>query len=183
MDEEIQPHIETPVRRSRTSHCSSPADSSSPRTQPTMRCARSGMEGSSGYGPLMGKYGLVTDNLLSAQVRHLDPSFPWGRQSRAGVRDRLRAAPGPFDGRDRRGLGAAVCGGGSAARAVGTQWLACPGAVCLPGGYVNLLDEREQHRVPLAFGLNYERLRALKRKYDPEDLFHSTTGHITPLAS
>jgi hypothetical protein len=48
------------------------------------------------------------------------------------------------------------------------------------GGYVNLLDEREQERVPLAFGPNYERLLDLKRMYDPEDVFHSTIGHITP---
>jgi hypothetical protein len=37
----------------------------------------------------------------------------------------------------------------------------------LPGGYVNLLDETEQMRVPLAFGGSYERLLALKRTHDP----------------
>jgi FAD binding domain/Berberine and berberine like len=50
----------------------------------------------------------------------------------------------------------------------------------LPGGYVNLLDEGAEQRVPLAFGPNYERLLTLKRRYDPEDLFHSTIGHIRP---
>jgi FAD/FMN-containing dehydrogenase len=53
----------------------------------------------------------------------------------------------------------------------------------LKGGYINLLDEREQERVPLAFGPNYERLRELKRVYDPEDVFSSTIGHIVPTAS
>ena len=53
----------------------------------------------------------------------------------------------------------------------------------LPGGYVGLLDEREQERVPLAFGLNYERLRDLKRTYDPDDICGSTIGHITPAVS
>ncbi len=53
----------------------------------------------------------------------------------------------------------------------------------LNGGYVNLLDEGEQERVPLAFGPNYERLLDLKRAYDPDDVFHSTIGHITPTAS
>ncbi len=48
------------------------------------------------------------------------------------------------------------------------------------GGYINLLDEKEQERVPLAFGSNYERLLDLKRKYDPDDVFHSTIGHLTP---
>ncbi len=51
----------------------------------------------------------------------------------------------------------------------------------LPGGYVNLLGEDEQERVPLAFGPNYERLLALKRTYDPDDVFCSTIGHIIPL--
>jgi hypothetical protein len=50
----------------------------------------------------------------------------------------------------------------------------------LPGGYINLLDVEEQERVPLAFGTNYERLRELKRTYDPDDVFHSTIGHILP---
>ena len=48
------------------------------------------------------------------------------------------------------------------------------------GGYINLLDEQEQERVPLAFGSNYERLLDLKRKYDPDDVFHSTIGHLAP---
>ena len=53
----------------------------------------------------------------------------------------------------------------------------------LKGGYINLLDEEEQERVKLAFGPNYERLRELKRAYDPEDVFSSTIGHIAPAAS
>jgi len=53
----------------------------------------------------------------------------------------------------------------------------------LKGGYVNLLDEGEQERVPLAFGPNYVRLLDLKRTYDPDDVFHSTIGHIIPTAS
>jgi FAD/FMN-containing dehydrogenase len=46
------------------------------------------------------------------------------------------------------------------------------------GGYVNSLDEQEQERVPLAFGANYERLLDVKRKYDPDDVFRSTIGHL-----
>lgn len=49
-----------------------------------------------------------------------------------------------------------------------------------PRGYVNLLDVTEQERVPMAFGPNYERLLDVKRTYDPEDVFQSTIGHITP---
>jgi FAD/FMN-containing dehydrogenase len=50
----------------------------------------------------------------------------------------------------------------------------------LQGGYINLLDVGEQERVPLVFGANYERLLELKRMYDPDDVFRSTIGHITP---
>jgi hypothetical protein len=50
----------------------------------------------------------------------------------------------------------------------------------LRGGYVNLLDVDEHDRVPLTFGANYARLCALKRVYDPDDVFSSTTGHIPP---
>jgi hypothetical protein len=49
----------------------------------------------------------------------------------------------------------------------------------MPGGYINLLDMREQERVPLTFGPGYVRLLELKRRYDPEDVFRSTVGHIT----
>jgi hypothetical protein len=53
----------------------------------------------------------------------------------------------------------------------------------LAGGYINMLDKSEQERVPLAFGPNYERLLDLKRTYDPDDVFHSTVGHIAPRPS
>ncbi len=53
----------------------------------------------------------------------------------------------------------------------------------LKEGYISALDEGEQERVRLAFGLNYERLLGLKRMYDPDDVFHSTIGHIKPIVS
>ncbi|MBW4619599.1 MAG: FAD-dependent oxidoreductase [Cyanosarcina radialis HA8281-LM2] len=50
----------------------------------------------------------------------------------------------------------------------------------LKGGYISLLDREEQERVRLAFGSNYERLLDLKQKYDPDDVFRSTIGHLAP---
>jgi berberine-like enzyme len=37
--------------------------------------------------------------------------------------------------------------------------------------YVNNLGEEGDDRVHAAFGMNYARLAALKRKYDPENFF------------
>jgi FAD/FMN-containing dehydrogenase len=40
------------------------------------------------------------------------------------------------------------------------------------GAYVNFMTEEEGHRVSDAYGSNYERLVQLKRKYDPQNVFH-----------
>ena len=39
------------------------------------------------------------------------------------------------------------------------------------GVYVNDLSESDQDRVPSAYGDNYPRLAALKKKYDPDNFF------------
>ena len=42
-----------------------------------------------------------------------------------------------------------------------------------PGRYVNYLgDDEGQEAVAAAYGPNYQRLRTLKAKYDPTNLFH-----------
>lgn len=40
------------------------------------------------------------------------------------------------------------------------------------GAYVNFMTEEEGNRVAAAYGPNYERLVELKRRYDPENIFH-----------
>jgi FAD/FMN-containing dehydrogenase len=49
------------------------------------------------------------------------------------------------------------------------------------GVYVNFLTAEEQGRVPAAYGSNYARLVALKRKYDPSNLFR-VNQNIGPAA-
>ncbi len=41
-----------------------------------------------------------------------------------------------------------------------------------PGGYINFAAADDQDRVADNFGANYERLRQVKREYDPGNLFH-----------
>lgn len=40
------------------------------------------------------------------------------------------------------------------------------------GAYVNFMTEDEQERVARAYGPNYDRLREIKKKYDPHNLLH-----------
>ena len=47
------------------------------------------------------------------------------------------------------------------------------------GGYVNFMTGDEEGRVPAAYGGNYSRLKAIKKTYDPENVFHHNQN-ITP---
>lgn len=47
------------------------------------------------------------------------------------------------------------------------------------GVYVNLLGGDEAARVPAAYGANHERLRRLKMRFDPDNLFR-VNHNITP---
>lgn len=48
-----------------------------------------------------------------------------------------------------------------------------------PGGYINFMDRDDQGRVAENYGPNYQRLREVKAKYDPQNLFH-VNQNITP---
>ena len=41
----------------------------------------------------------------------------------------------------------------------------------LPGGYPNLLGPNQRDQIPASYGSNAIRLRILKRRFDPENLF------------
>jgi FAD/FMN-containing dehydrogenase len=41
------------------------------------------------------------------------------------------------------------------------------------GAYVNFMTEEESDRVASAYGVNYARLKQIKKKYDPENMFHN----------
>jgi FAD/FMN-containing dehydrogenase len=41
-----------------------------------------------------------------------------------------------------------------------------------PGGYVNFASADDQHRAPDNYGANHQRLTEVKRRYDPDNLFH-----------
>jgi hypothetical protein len=44
----------------------------------------------------------------------------------------------------------------------------------LPGGYPNLLGPDEQVQIDAAYGSNITRLREVKHRFDPENLFRAT---------
>ena len=41
------------------------------------------------------------------------------------------------------------------------------------GAYVNFMTEEESDRVESAYGASFPRLQEIKRKYDPENVFHN----------
>jgi FAD/FMN-containing dehydrogenase len=49
-------------------------------------------------------------------------------------------------------------------------------AFALPGGYPNILGPGESDRVRLAYGPNADRLRQIKRRFDPDGVFTHATG-------
>jgi FAD/FMN-containing dehydrogenase len=51
--------------------------------------------------------------------------------------------------------------------------------VAMPGGYVNLLKPEEADRARLFYGSSAQRLRKIKERVDPYDLFRSGTGRLT----
>ncbi|MDF3054077.1 MAG: putative oxidoreductase, partial [Geminicoccaceae bacterium] len=48
-----------------------------------------------------------------------------------------------------------------------------------PGVYVNYLGDEGEARIRAAYGVNYERLRAIKNTYDPTNFF-SVNQNIRP---
>ena len=40
------------------------------------------------------------------------------------------------------------------------------------GGYVNFMFTDDENRIPANYGANYNRLTEIKRKYDPDNVFH-----------
>jgi FAD/FMN-containing dehydrogenase len=42
----------------------------------------------------------------------------------------------------------------------------------LPGGYVNFLDADDAEHIADNYGSTYQRLRQVKKAYDPGNLFH-----------
>jgi FAD/FMN-containing dehydrogenase len=63
-----------------------------------------------------------------------------------------------------------------AADAANVKWVRDYSAAIAPhsqeGGYVNFLDGDDQNRVAANYGVGYQRLVELKRKYDPDNVFH-----------
>jgi FAD/FMN-containing dehydrogenase len=69
---------------------------------------------------------------------------------------------------------------------VNTEWVrdyySAIAPLSQPGGYVNFASSDDQSKVAENYGVNYARLQEVKRRYDPENLFH-LNQNIQPLSS
>ena len=68
-----------------------------------------------------------------------------------------------------------------------TRWTRATGKQCIPysagGGYVNfMMDDGEEAALRATYGDNYDRLVAIKKKYDPTNFFR-VNQNIKPLHS
>jgi len=119
-----------------------------------------------GMGLLMAKYGAACDNLISAQLvtadaRLTDTAFP------------LR----------QRGFELDIMGAWAAAtdRARAVRWVETLRDNLKPlarGLYVNQLGETSEDLVRTAYGANYARLAAIKKKYDPHNILRSNQNIV-----
>jgi FAD/FMN-containing dehydrogenase len=48
-----------------------------------------------------------------------------------------------------------------------------------PGGYINFMQEDDYGKIQVNYRQNYDQLVQVKRKYDPDNLFH-INQNITP---
>ncbi|MEZ2131637.1 MULTISPECIES: FAD-binding oxidoreductase [unclassified Sinorhizobium] len=62
---------------------------------------------------------------------------------------------------------------GAAERAWALDTAAAFDALALPGGYANFLGPDDQDRADKSYGGNADRLRAVKRRFDPDGIFNS----------
>jgi FAD/FMN-containing dehydrogenase len=60
-------------------------------------------------------------------------------------------------------------------------WAALRSHADSSGAYINFLSEEDEDRVRAAYGEKYDRLAAIKRKWDPDNFFHHN-ANIRPLA-
>ena len=135
-----------------------------------------------GLGWFMGKYGLTIDNLLAVDIVTADgqvlrasatehPDLFWGVRGGGGNFGIVTA----FALREESYVISIVAAwdGGEAERHI--AWArACWRALspfASSGVYVNFLGNEGEERVRAAYGVNYERLVALKNQYDPTNFF------------
>ena len=130
----------------------------------------------------------VTDEAIAAHLEH-GPARTGGQLRRAHLPDkrglsRVAADATAFGHRDANY--ACVIAGmwpDPADNEANIQWVRDYYAALVPysdpGGYVNFASADDQQRVRDNYGAGYDRLAQIKRRYDPDNLFH-LNQNITP---
>lgn len=122
----------------------------------------------------------LTDDAIAAHVRH-GPNAPTVSSTMHlypinGACHRVAADATAFGHRDANFSMVILAASDDPARdQANTGWVRDYSAAVAPhsevGGYVNFMDDDDADRIRANYGENYDRLRSIKRTYDPDNLF------------
>ena len=128
----------------------------------------------------------LIDTMIDCFARVPSPMSALGLEQFGGAVSRVGAEDTAFRHRD-VAYDIAILGewADRGTSAVNVQWVRDVASVTAPfstgGVYVNFLGEEGEDQVKAAYGSHYQRLVALKRKYDPTNFFH-LNQNIKPTA-
>ena len=127
------------------------------------------------------------DTVIAAAANLPDPQCEIFIAQLGGAMARVRPDATAFAGRDARYImnvhgRCADPADDARVRAWARQAFEAAAPHATGGGYVNFLTDDETERVSATYGVNYPRLQAVKRRYDPQNLFRANLN-IAPASA